>query len=348
MWSAANDRERAPSTAMMPGMKAIQILDDGSLAWTDARDPVAGPDDVLVDVHATALNRADLSQRGGRYPPPPGASDVLGLEMAGTIRAVGENVTGWRSGDAVCALLTGGGYAERVAVPAAMLMPVPEGWSMAEAAAMPETFYTAFLNLFLEARLAAGERVLVHGGGSGVGTAAIQLACEAGAIVFATAGEVRKVDACRTLGAELAVNYRERDFAEAVREHVGGDGVDVILDIVGAEYFDRNLGLLAEGGRIVVIATLGGREVSLDLRTLMTKRAMVKGSTLRSRPLAEKVRIRDAFVERFWDALGAGRIRPVLDRVLPVEDAERAHEAMRGNENIGKIVLEVRPERGNG
>lgn len=330
---------------MMPVMKAILIRADGSLTWDDAPEPVPGPDDVLVDVHATALNRADLSQREGRYPPPPGASEVLGLELAGTIRTVGENVADWRPGDAVCALLPGGGYAERAVVPGAMLMPVPPGWSMAEAAAMPETFYTAFLNLFLEAGLAEGERVLVHGGASGVGTAAIQLVREAGAVVFATAGEARKVEACRSLGAALAVNYRERDFAEAVRERVGSDGVDVILDIVGADYFARNVDLLATGGRIVFIATLGGREATLDIRTLMAKRATLKGSTLRSRPLAEKIRIRDAFVGRFWDALASGRVRPILDSVLPIEEAERAHEAMRRNENIGKIVLEVRRER---
>lgn len=324
-------------------MKAIQVRPDGSLAWDDAPAPTHGPEDVLVDVHATALNRADLSQRAGKYPPPPGASAILGLEMAGVIRAVGHDVSGWSPGDAVCALLPGGGYAEQAAVPAPMLMPVPVGWTMAEAAAMPETFYTAFLNLFLEARLAAGETVLIHGGASGVGTSAIQLAREAGCRVLATAGEPRKVERCRELGAELAVNYRERDFAEAVRDHVGGEGVDVILDMVGADYLERNVNLLATGGRLVFIATLSGREGAVDIRALMAKRAMLKGSTLRPRPLAEKIRIRDAFVARFWTALQDGRVRPVIDRVLPIERADEAHAAMRAFENVGKIVLEVRP-----
>ena len=323
-------------------MNAILVRPDGSLAWTETPAPTYGPEEVLVDVHATALNRADLSQRAGRYPPPPGASEILGLEMAGVIRAVGADVRGWSPGEAVCALLPGGGYAEQVAVPAPMLMPVPAGWTMTEAAAMPETFYTAFLNLFLEAGLAAGETVLIHGGASGVGTSAIQLARESGAHVLTTAGEPRKVDRCRALGAELVVNYREQDFAEAVRDHVGRDGVDVILDMVGGAYLERNVGLLATGGRLVCISTLEGTTGELDIRALMAKRAMVKGSTLRARPLAEKIRIRDAFVGRFWDALEDGRVRPVIDRVVRIEQAEEAHEAMRSFENVGKLVLEVR------
>ena len=323
-------------------MNAILVRPDGSLTWAETAAPTHGPEEVLVDVHATALNRADLSQRAGRYPPPPGASEILGLEMAGVIRAVGAEVEGWSPGDAVCALLPGGGYAEQVVVPAPMLMPVPAGWSMAEAAAMPETFYTAFLNLFLEARLAAGETVLVQGGASGVGTSAIQLAREAGCRVLTTAGEPRKVERCRALGAELAVNYRERDFAEAVRNHVGAAGVDVILDMVGGAYLERHVDLLATSGRLVFISTLEGTSGTLDIRALMAKRAMLKGSTLRARPLAEKIRIRDAFVERFWDALESGRVRPVIDRVVPIDRAEEAHEAMRSFEHVGKVVLAVR------
>lgn len=322
-------------------MKAIIVRDDRSLAWQSVPAPTCGADEVLVEVHATAQNRADLSQRAGHYPPPPGASEILGLEMAGIIREVGGDVRAWKPGDAVCALLPGGGYAELVVVPAPMLMPVPTGWSMHEAAALPEAFFTAFLNLFLEAELASGEVVLVHGGASGVGTAAIQLAREAGCEIYTTAGEPRKVERCLRLGADLAVNYRERDFAETIREHAGGRGVDVILDMVGAEYFERNVGLLAVEGRLVFISTLGGHKAALDIRTLMAKRAMLKGSTLRARPLAEKTRIRDAFVDRFWEALEAGRIRSIIDRVLPIEDVELGHEAMRNNENIGKIVLEV-------
>ena len=323
-------------------MNAILVHHDGSLDWASAPDPSIGSGDVLVEVVATAQNRADLSQRAGRYPPPPGASDILGLEMAGVVREVGADVDGWNVGDAVCALLPGGGYAELAAVPAPMLMPVPRGWSLLEAAAMPEVFFTAFLNLFLEASLAAGETVLIHGGASGVGTAAIQLAREAGCTVLVTAGEERKVQACRGLGATLAVDYRQRDFAEAARAHVGPEGVDVILDIVGAGYFSRNLDLLATGGRLVSIATLGGSEVTLDIRQLMAKRATLKGSTLRARSLAEKSRIRDAFVDRFWPALEAGRVRPVIDRVIPIQDVDAGHEAMRRNENVGKIVLQVR------
>jgi putative PIG3 family NAD(P)H quinone oxidoreductase len=326
---------------MMTGMKAIIVCDDRSLAWEDVPDPTIGDDEVLVEVHATAQNRADLSQRAGHYPPPPGASEILGLEMAGVVREVGPDVRSWGPGDSVCALLPGGGYAELVSVPAAMLMPVPRGWTMHEAAAMPEAFYTAFLNLFLEASLATGETVLVHGGASGVGTAAIQLAREASCEVLATAGQARKVDRCLELGAAAAVNYRERDFATVFRDHVGAHGIDVILDMVGAEYFERNVDLLATGGRLVFISTLGGRTAELDIRQLMAKRAMLKGSTLRARPLAEKTRIRDAFMGRFWDALEAGRSRPIIDRVLPIAAVEEGHEAMRNNENIGKIVLEV-------
>ena len=325
-------------------MRAIYVRDDGSLVWQVAPDPVAGPRDVLVDVVATAQNRADLAQRMGRYPPPPGASEILGLEMSGIVREVGAEVDAWSAGDRVCALLPGGGYAESVAVPEAMVMPVPRGWSMSEAAAMPEVYYTSFLNLFLEASLSEGETVLIHGGASGVGTAAIQLARTAGCTVFATAGQPQKVQVCRELGAALAVNYRERDFAEAVREEAGRDSVDVILDIVGAPYFERNVDLLATDGRLVFLATLGGSEAVLDIRTLMAKRAMLKGSTLRARPLPEKVRIRDAFMERFWGALEDGRVRPVIDRVIPIQEVEGGHAAMRNDENIGKIVLQVRPD----
>lgn len=326
---------------MVAGVKAIVVRDDRSLAWEEVPPPALGDEDVLVHVVATAQNRADLSQRAGRYPPPPGASRILGLEMSGRIVGVGRDVRDWKRGDAVCALLAGGGYAEQVAVPAAMLMPVPPGWSFAEAAAMPEAFFTAFLNLFLEASLAAGESALVHGGASGVGTSAIQLAREAGCRVLATAGEQRKVDRCLALGAELAVNYRERDFAEAVREHIGSDGVNVILDMVGEPYFERNVGLLATGGRLVFIATLGGSQARLDIRALMAKRAMLKGSTLRARPLAEKIRIRDAFVGRFWEALSAGRVRPIIDRVIEIAEVEEGHRAMRDNETVGKVVLAV-------
>ncbi len=320
-------------------MKAIIVQQDQSLAWQDAPEPRCGPDEALIEVHYTALNRADLAQRAGKYPPPEGASEILGLELSGRILRLPEGYRGeWREGEEVCALLAGGGYAERACVPTDLLMPVPKGWTLAEAAALPEGFYTAFLNLFLEADLKPLERVLIHGGASGVGTAAIQLAKSAGAVVFATAGRQDKVALCERLGADLAVNYRERDFAEVFRETTG---IDVILDIVGAEYFARNLDLLATGGRLVILSTLGGSRTELDLRQLMGKRALVKGSTLRSRPLAEKVHIKEAFMRRFWPELEAGRIRPVLDRIHPIEEAEAAQERMAENDTLGKVVLEI-------
>jgi len=323
-------------------MKAIVVGESGELAFEDVPDPRLRPGEVMVDVHATALNRADLSQRTGHYPPPPGESEILGLEMAGVVSEVPDGIRGVRPGDRVCALLPGGGYAERAAVPAGMLMPVPEGWSFAQAAALPEAAFTAFLNLFLEAGLRAGERVLIHGGASGVGTAAIRQAVLAGASVLTTAGSASKVSVCRELGAELAVNYRERDFAEAVRAHTGGEGVDVILDMVGEAYFDRNFDLLQLGGRMVFIAALSGRTASFDIRQLMAKRAMIKGSTLRARPLEEKVRIRGAFEERFGQALSEGRLDPVIDTVMDIREAGDAQARMAGNENVGKIVLLVR------
>jgi len=323
-------------------MKAIVVGASGELSWGDVADPRLRAGEVMVNVHATALNRADLSQRAGHYPPPPGESELLGLEMAGVVSEVPTGVRGVRAGDRVCALLPGGGYAERVAVSAGMLMPVPEGWSFAQAAALPEAAFTAFLSLFLECGLRAGERVLIHGGASGVGTAAISQAVLAGASVYATAGTEEKVAACRRLGAELAVDYRERDFAEAVREHTGGHGVDVILDMVGEAYFGRNFDLLEAGGRMVFIAALSGRSATFDIRKLMAKRATLKGSTLRARPLEEKVRIREAFEERFGQALSEGRLDPVIDRVMDIREAEAAHARMAGNRNVGKIVLLVR------
>jgi putative PIG3 family NAD(P)H quinone oxidoreductase len=323
-------------------MKAIVIAEGEGrpLIWREVPDPVLKEGEVLVEVRATAVNRADLAQRAGRYPPPPGASEILGLELAGVVRAPGPGVTDWQEGDAVCALLAGGGYAELAAVPAGLLMPIPRGWSFDEAAAMPEVFFTAFLNLFLEAGLQAGERVLIHGGASGVGTAAIQLAREAGCEVYATAGTAEKVAACERLGA-VALNYREIDFAEAIRERTNGEGIDVVLDMVGASYLERNLALLRTAGRLVFIATLGGRKAELDIGLLMAKRLMLKGSTLRARPLDEKVRIKEAFMARFWAALEAGHVKPVIDRRYPIQEAEAAHAYMRENRNIGKLVLSI-------
>ena len=322
-------------------MKAIIYdanSDSRALSWQDVPDPVPGEGEVLIRVQAAGVNRADLSQRAGHYPPPPGASEILGLEVSGSVAQLGPNVSDVQIGQHVCVLLSGGGYAEYVAAPAGLLMPVPESWSMTEAAGLPEVFLTAYLNLFLEAGLGAGETVLIHGGASGVGTAAIQLAREAGAQVFATAGTAEKVRFCETLGA-TAFNYHEIDFAEALKEHT--DGADVILDMVGQDYFARNLALLRTSGQLVVIATLSGAHAELDLRQLMSRRLTLKGSTLRSRPLAERVNLKEKFMQRFGHALAEGQLKPVMDEVIPITEAERAHERMRENLNIGKLVLQV-------
>lgn len=326
-------------------MYAIHVqsdLPDRPLVWQETADPPCGPDDVLVDIHATALNRADLLQRAGNYPPPPGAPDIIGLEMAGVIAKVGSHVRNWRVGDRVCALLGGGGYAERVAVHHSQLMPIPNGWSFAEGAALPEVFLTVFVNLFMEARLQPGETVLVHGGASGIGTAAIQILHHLGHKVMVTAGSEAKVAVCRELGADLAIKYREEDFVEAVQTFTKGRGVDVILDMVGANYFDRNFELLRTRGRIVFIATLGGSEVTFDIGKLMRKRARLIGSVLRSRTLEEKQEIKESFMNRCWPMIQRGAMRPVIDSTFPIAEANAAHARMANNENSGKIVLLVR------
>jgi putative PIG3 family NAD(P)H quinone oxidoreductase len=326
-------------------MKAIDVLikeKDQPLVWQEAEDPVCGPNDVLVDVHATSVNRADLQQRAGKYPPPPGASTILGLDMAGQIAAVGEKVSGWQAGDQVCALLSGGGYAEQVAVPARMLMPIPTGWSYEQAAALPEVFLTAFVNIFMEAGFQAGDMVLVHGGAGGVGTAAIQLVKQAGGRIIVTAGTTAKVERCLALGADLAINYREDDFVQLIRTYTSVQGIDIILDIVGADYLDRNLSLLKTGGRLVIIATLGGSRAEINISSLMGRRLRLIGSVLRSRSLEEKVAIKDSFMARFWPALEEGLIQPVIDSVYPIEQANEAHQHMADNQNTGKIVLKVR------
>jgi putative PIG3 family NAD(P)H quinone oxidoreductase len=326
-------------------MYAIQILHKNNtprLVWQETGDPAFGPDEVLVDVYATALNRADLSQAAGNYPPPPGASDILGLDMAGVIAEVGANVSGWQRGDRVCALLAGGGYAEKVAVPAAMLMPISTGWDFEMAAAMPEVYLTAFVNIFMEASFQPGETVLIHGGASGVGTAAIQLVKAAGGTVIATAGKPDKVQVCRDLGADLAINYNEDDFVAATQDFTRDAGVDVILDMVGASYLARNISLLKIKGRLVFIATLGGSVGEINIGQLMGKRARLIGSVLRARPLAEKVEIVRRFREQFWPHFEDGSMKPIIGSVYPVQEAQAAHDAMRAYENIGKIVLKVR------
>ncbi len=326
-------------------MKAITVQIDqenNPLVWEEVPNPTYTADEVLVDIHAAALNRADLMQRAGNYPPPPGASDILGLEMAGRIAALGANVSGWQVGDRVCALLPGGGYAEQINVPPQMLMPIPDDWSDEQAAAVPEVFYTAFVNLFMEAGLQPGETVLVHGGASGVGTAAIQLAREAGCPVFVTAGTDEKTARCVELGAALAINYKKEDFAERIQAHTDGQGVDVILDMVGAAYLERNLRLLKLRGRLVFISMLSGGKTEINLGALMGRRLRMIGSVLRSRSLTEKVEIKERFMERFWPLLLAGTIQPIIDSVYPIEQVDEAHQHMAENRNIGKIILKVR------
>lgn len=327
---------------MRATMRAMVTQEDGSLRWQEVAVPSLERGDVLVETYATALNRADLAQRRGLYPPPPGASDVLGLEVAGVVRKVGWEVSDWQVGDAVCALLSGGGYAEAAIVPQDMLMPVPAGWTFAQAAALPEVFLTAFVNVFLEAHLNKGEWLLVHGGASGVGTAAIQLAKHAGSNVVVTASHEDKLAVCRSLGADIAINYQAQDFAELIKDSCGG--VDVVLDIVGAPYLAKHLDVLNLNGRLVIIATLGGATAELDLRKLMGKRIALKGSTLRSRPLHEKVHIKEQFMKRFWRLIEQGAIHPVIDSTYPIAEVEAAFEHMRHNRNMGKIVLQVRAD----
>jgi putative PIG3 family NAD(P)H quinone oxidoreductase len=326
-------------------MRAVTVTEPGGpevLRWEEVPDPVCGPGEVIVDVAATAVNRADLLQRQGLYPPPPGASDILGLECSGVVSEVGDGVTGWAAGDEVCALLSGGGYAERVAVPAGQLLPRPAGVELATAGALPEVTCTVWSNVFLLARLRHGERFLVHGGSSGIGTMAIQLAARAGAQVFTTAGTTAKLDFCRELGAEVLINYREEDFAERVKEETGGAGVDVVLDNMGAKYLGRNVDVLADGGRLVSIGMQGGTKAELDLGKLMRKRGSVHATTLRSRPATgrgSKAEVVAAVRHDVWPDVERGVVRPIVDRRLPMSRAADAHRVVEASEHIGKVLL---------
>ncbi len=326
-------------------MRAVTLSGSGGpevMGWGEVPDPVCGPGEVVVDVVATAVNRADLLQRQGFYPPPPGASDVLGLECSGIVSEVGEGVTGWRVGDEVCALLAGGGYAERVAVPAGQLLPRPSGVELATAAALPEVVCTVWSNVFMLAGLRRGDSFLVHGGSSGIGTMAIQLAARAGARVFTTAGTAAKLEVCRELGAEVTVNYRDEDFVERVREETDGAGVDVVLDNMGAKYLARNVDALAIGGRLVCIGMQGGTKAELDLGKLMRKRGAVHATTLRSRPSAGpggKAEIVTAVLHDVWPDVERGVVRPIVDRRLPMSRAAEAHQVVEASAHVGKVLL---------
>jgi putative PIG3 family NAD(P)H quinone oxidoreductase len=326
-------------------MRAVTVSEPGGpevLQWTEVPDPVCGPGEVIIDVAATAVNRADLLQRQGFYPPPPGASDILGLECSGVISEVGEGVTGWADGDEVCALLAGGGYAERVAVPAGQLLPRPAGVELATAAALPEVTCTVWSNVFMLAGLRRGDNFLVHGGSSGIGTMAIQLAARAGARVFTTAGTAAKLDVARELGAEVIINYRDEDFVERVQEETDGAGVDVILDNMGAAYLARNIDALATGGRLVSIGMQGGTKAELDLGKLMRKRGSVHATTLRSRPPtgpAGKAEIVAAVRHDVWPDVERGVVRPIVDRRLPMARAAEAHRVVEASDHIGKVLL---------
>jgi putative PIG3 family NAD(P)H quinone oxidoreductase len=324
-------------------MRAVVITEPGGpevLEVQDVPDPTPGPGEVIVKVAAAAINRADLLQRQGHYPPPPGASPYLGMECSGTVAQLGEGVTGWQVGEPVCALLAGGGYAEQVAVPAGQLMTVPTTVSLVDAAALPEVTCTVWSMVFTGVgRLQAGERFLVHGGSSGIGTMAIQLAHARGAIVFATAGTARKVARCLELGADVAINYREDDFAERVRADTDHGGIDVILDNMGASYLPRNVASLAIGGRLIVLGLQGGTKGELNLGLLLARRATIHAAGLRGRPAAEKAQIVAETQAAVWPLIEAGQVRPVIDRVLTLDDAAEAHRLVESSEHIGKVLL---------
>jgi putative PIG3 family NAD(P)H quinone oxidoreductase len=326
-------------------MKAVVITKPGGpevLEVRDVEEPEPGPGEVLVDVRATAVNRADVLQRMGRYPPPPGTrEDVPGLEMAGVVASVGKRVRGARKDDRVMALLPGAGYAERVVVPEELLLPAPGRLSFEEAAAVPEVFLTAFDALFLQCGLADGEVVLVHACGSGVGTAAIQLAAAAGCRVLGTSGSPEKLERAAELGLDVGLNRHDGDFSEAVRDETNGHGADVILDVVGAPYWEANVASLAPRGRIVLVGTLGGAKTEVNLSALMRKRATVKGTVLRSRPVAEKAALTEEFRRKVIPQLESGKVRPVVHAVYALEEAAEAHRQMEANANFGKLVLRI-------
>jgi NADPH:quinone reductase len=327
-------------------MSAVEIAAPGGpeqLKLTRRPVPKPGSDDVLIRVAAAGVNRPDIMQRQGRYPAPAGASDLPGLEVAGNIAAVGSNVSSFKVGDKVTALLAGGGYAEYAVASAALCLSIPAGLSMVEAAAIPETFFTVWTNLFERGRCKAGDTVLIHGGTSGIGTTAIQLAVALGARVFATAGSPEKAKACERLGAVRGIDYKTEDFVEVIREATEGRGVDIILDMVGGDYLARNLEIAAVEGRLCVISLLGGARAELNLGVMLTKRLTITASTLRARTVAQKAAVADAVHCHVWPLLIAGRVRPVIHKTFPLAAASSAHALMETSNHIGKIVLTVDP-----
>jgi putative PIG3 family NAD(P)H quinone oxidoreductase len=325
-------------------MTAIEIVEPGGpdvLQPTRRTVPTPEDHEVLIKVAAAGVNRPDVMQRKGQYPPPKGASDIPGLEIAGTIVAVGTGVSDWREGDQVCALVTGGGYAEYCVAPAAQCLVIPHGLSNIEAAAVPETFFTVWDNVFTRGQLKEDETLLVHGGSSGIGTTAIQLACARGAEVIVTAGTAEKCAACENLGAKRAINYREEDFVEVVKEITGGKGVDVVLDMVGGDYTIRNLNALGQGGRLLQIAVQKGTKAEIALHLIMIKQLVLTGSTLRACPIAAKAEIADALREHAWPLIARGKVKPLIYKTFSLDEASKAHALMDTSAHIGKIVLTV-------
>jgi NADPH2:quinone reductase len=325
-------------------MRAVEITQPGKpevLKLAARPIPQPRPGEVLVKVEAAGVNRPDILQRMGNYPPPPGASDIPGLEMAGTIVALGEGVSDWKLGDAVCALVSGGGYAEYCTAPAPQCLPIPKGLIAIQAAALPETFFTVWTNVFDRARLAPGETLLVQGGSSGIGVSAIQMATALGHRVFVTAGTAEKCRACELLGAERAINYKTEDFGAVVKEVTGGRGVNVILDMVGGDYVDRELKCLADDGRIAIIAMLGGSKATISLNEILRRRLLITGSALRPRPIEFKGAIAKALHERVWPLIESSKIRPMIFEAFPLSEAAAAHALMESGRHIGKIVLTV-------